>query len=91
MVLKPDGSAFTAAETAQIYRDRIARKDAVETGVTVRFQRSILRFAPNAEESLVRMYKFVHENNDLWVAVNMVGREDDDKGHPLRFYRRFAS
>ena len=27
----------------------------------------------------------VVSKNDLYVAVNMVGREDNDKGHPLRF------
>jgi adenosine deaminase CECR1 len=83
--LRADGSYFSADEVADIYRERISRKDAKNTGITVRFQRSILRFAPNAEESLERMYKFVADNNDLWVAVNMVGREDNDKGYPLRF------
>jgi adenosine deaminase CECR1 len=50
----------------------------------VRFQQSILRFAPNAEQQLREMYKLVAES-DLWVAVNMVGREDNGKGYPLRF------
>ena len=31
------------------------------------------------------MYRLVHENPDLLVAVNMVGREDNDKGYPARF------
>jgi len=83
--LKPDGSLFSAEEVANIYRVRVKQKDALSTGVTVRFQRSILRFSPDAETDLERMYKFVYENNDLWVAVNMVGREDNDKGYPLRF------
>ena len=83
--LKPDGSNFSADEVAAIYRDRLKQKDALATGVTVRFQRSILRFSAHAEESLERMYKFVYDNKDLWVAVNMVGREDNDKGYPLRF------
>ena len=83
--LKADGSEFSAIEVADIYRDRLAQKDAKATGITVRFQRSILRFAPSAEKDLEKMYQFVAENNDLWVAVNMVGREDNDKGYPLRF------
>ena len=45
----------------------------------------ILRFLPNAEDQLRRVYKLVHENPDLLVAVNMVGREDNDKGYPARF------
>ena len=80
-----DGSILTAEETADILRQRLQQKDALATGVTVRFQISLLRFLPNAEDNLRRIYKFVHENSDLFVAVNMVGREDDDRGHPARF------
>lgn len=82
---RPDGSAFTPEETANILRERMQRKDAIDTGVTVRFQIAVLRFLPNAEDELRRVYKFVHENSDVFVAVNMVGREDNDKGYPLRF------
>jgi len=82
---KPDGTMFTADAVADIYRERISRKDAKATGVRVRFQLAILRFTRAAEEDLRRSYQFVHNNQDLWVAVNMVGREDNDKGHPLRF------
>jgi adenosine deaminase CECR1 len=81
----PDGTFITPEEEADILRERLARKDAIATGVTVRFQIAILRFLPNAEEHLRNVYQFVYENNDLWVAVNMVGREDNDKGHPRRF------
>lgn len=82
---KPDGSFVSPAEEAAILRERLAQKDAIETGVTVRFQLAILRFLPNAEDHLRFVYQFVHDNSDLWVAVNMVGREDNDKGHPRRF------
>ncbi len=80
-----DGSILTAEETADILRQRLQQKDAIATGVTVRLQISLLRFLPNAEDNLRRIYKFVHENSDLFVAVNMVGREDDGRGHPARF------
>jgi len=80
-----DGSILTAEETADILRQRLQQKDAIATGVTVRFQISLLRFLPNAEDALRRIYKFVNENSDLFVAVNMVGREDDDRGYPARF------
>lgn len=81
----PDGSILTPAETANILRDRLRQKDALATGVTVRFQLSLLRFLPNAERNLREIYRFVHENRDFFVAVNMVGREDNDMGHPARF------
>jgi adenosine deaminase CECR1 len=82
---RPDGSVIPPRESADILRQRLRQKDAIDTGVTVRFQISILRFSPDAEESLRAVYKFVHDNNDVFVAVNMVGREDNDKGYPMRF------
>jgi adenosine deaminase CECR1 len=80
-----DGSILTPGETADILRQRLQQRDALDTGVTVRLQISVLRFLPNAEDELREDYRFVHENSDLFVAVNMVGREDNDKGHPARF------
>mgnify|MGYP003384672461 CR=1 FL=1 len=53
----------------------------------MRFQSSILRFLPSAEQDLRDLYAFTDKHRDLWVGVNMVGREDDDKGHPLRFLK----
>ncbi len=82
---RPDGSDMPPNETADILRERLRQKDAIDTGVTVRFQVAILRFLPNAEDDLRRVYKFVHDNRDIFVAVNMVGREDNDKGFPMRF------
>ena len=81
----PDGSPISPQQTADILRARLREADAVATGVTVRLQLPILRFLPNAEDALAAVYEFVHENDDLFVAVNMVGREDNDKGYPLRF------
>jgi adenosine deaminase CECR1 len=82
---KPDGSAFSLDEVAALYRAHLASPEARATGVEVRFTNSILRFAPNAEESLKFYYSVNDAYRDLFVGVNMVGREDDDKGHPLRF------
>lgn len=84
-MLKPDGSVFPADEAVDIYRRRLAAKDAKATGVEVRFQVALLRFLPNAEEILEGLYAFVDAHRDLYVGVNMVGREDNDKGYPLRF------
>jgi adenosine deaminase CECR1 len=82
---QPDGTPIDQEEVVDILRERLAAADARATGVTVRFQISVLRFLPNAEEILRDVYKFVHDHSDLFVAVNMVGREDNDKGYPLRF------
>ena len=80
----PGGSQISPQEVVNFLGQRIQQQDVVETGVTVRFQQSILRFLPEAEDVLKSAYEVV-SNNDLYVAVNMVGREDNDKGHPLRF------
>jgi adenosine deaminase CECR1 len=48
-------------------------------------QVSTLRFSGEAESDLVDAYAFVHRNHDLWVGVNLVGREDDAAGQPARF------
>jgi len=82
---KPDGTELTLDEAAGILRSRLAAADARATGVEVRFQNAILRFAPNAEEVLKGFYKINDQYRDLFVGINMVGREDDDKGYPLRF------
>ena len=83
--VKSDGTKFTDSEVAEIYRKRLQQNDALDTGVTVRFQSDLLRFLPNAEQTLAYNYQFADENKDLWVAVNMVGREDNPLGNPKRF------
>jgi adenosine deaminase CECR1 len=83
--IHPDGSPMTPDEVVAIYRDRLASDEARATGVEVRLQVAILRFHPDAEAHLRLLYEFVYRNRDLFVAVNMVGREDNDKGYPLRF------
>jgi adenosine deaminase CECR1 len=80
-----NGTIISSDETSAILRERLQQKDVAETGVKVRFQLALLRFTPDAEEQLRNIYKFVYDNKDLFVAINMVGREDNDKGHPRRF------
>ena len=83
--IRADGSRFSPDEVAEIIRDRLAAGDVIETGMTIRLQLAILRFLPGATEHLKIIYRFVAENNDLWVAVDLVGREDNGKGYPKRF------
>jgi adenosine deaminase CECR1 len=81
----PDGETIDTTQAFDILREALAQKDVQDLGVTARFQLAILRFLPNAEDQLRRVYKLVHENPDLLAGVNMVGREDNDKGYPARF------
>src|SRR5437667_7441755 len=84
-----DGQPIETERAVQFFRDALNRPDAKATGMTVRFQAVIIRYAPDAEELLERAYAFVDRHRDLWVGVNMAGREDNDKGHPLRFLETF--
>lgn len=79
-----DGSDISADEVAKILNERLAQPDAKALDIDWRFQQAILRFIPTAEQSLIDSWEFI-ARNEPWVALNMVGREDDDKGHPLRF------
>ncbi len=80
----PDQTPISPDEVAMIFRERLTKKDIKDTGLVYRFQHSILRFLPDAEKTLEEVYRFV-SRNDPYVGVNMVGREDNDKGYPLRF------
>ena len=80
----PDGSPMPIEASTQILVDRMGEADVQSSGIRYRFQQSILRFLPDAEDRLARAFEIVAEE-PMWVAVNMVGREDNDKGHPRRF------
>jgi adenosine deaminase CECR1 len=80
----PDGTPWTPDQVLDLYRARLAQPDAKATGMTVRMQLSVLRFTPGAEDQLRTLYELAARHPEI-VAVNMVGREDDDKGYPLRF------
>ncbi len=82
------GAPLAPEGVLAVYRQRMAQADAQATGVTVRMQLSALRFHPQAEQTLRRIYRLASEHADV-VAVNLVGREDHDRGHPLRFLDTF--
>jgi adenosine deaminase CECR1 len=83
--VRPDGSLIDLEEGVRMTRERLARPDALATGVTVRFQAVFVRFLPDAEQRMERAHEVVAGHPDLWVGVNMAGREDNDRGHPARF------
>jgi adenosine deaminase CECR1 len=83
--VKPDGSPYSEEEVVTLYRRLLASPQAKATGVEVRFQNSLLRFTPDAERRLRDLYAITDRYRDLYVGVNMVGREDNEKGYPLRF------
>ena len=84
-----DGSVIPDEEAVAYVKARLARPDAVATGVTVRFVRTILRFTPDAEARLERAYGFVDAHRDMWVGLNMAGIEENPEGPPSRFLATF--
>jgi len=83
------GRPISPDAAAQILCDRLKQPDALRTGVNMRFQENILRFRPTAEQRLEQAYAWVSRHRDQWVGINMVGREDNDKGYALRFLPTF--
>jgi adenosine deaminase CECR1 len=81
----PDNSPMSLDDALNVFRERLKQPDAVATGVTVRFQSCVIRFTPWAVDGVSDAYKFMDHNRDLFVGINMAGREDNEKGYPSRF------
>jgi adenosine deaminase CECR1 len=60
-----------------------------EAPLAVRYLGIFVRFLDDAEARLSQAAANVDANRDLWVGINMAGREDNDKGYPLRFLEPF--
>lgn len=84
-----EGNPMPPETAVDLFRAALNRPDAKATAVTVRFLLTIRRFTPTAEEDLEKAYAFVDAHRDLWVGINMAGREDNDKGFPLRFLETY--
>lgn len=81
--------ALPAQEADAFWNDRLAKADALETGVVVRWQGVVIRFLPNAEQQVRDFYAHIDSNRDTWGGINMAGREDDNRGYPARFTQVF--
>lgn len=84
-----DGRSIPPDDVARILRERLAQPDALATGVTVRFQIVVIRFLPRAEEAVRAAFAYIDGHRDLFVGVNMAGREDNGKGQAARFTHVF--
>ncbi len=87
--LDHEGNLIDPERGVEFFRERLSQPDAKATGVVVRFQGGILRFSPQAEQQLERVYEFVSRHRDLWVGINMAGREDNGKGNAPRFLETY--
>lgn len=84
-----EGNPYPPEKVAETMRQMLGRPEVKASGVTVRFQIVIIRFRPDAEQKIEEAYAFLDRNRDLFVGLNMAGREDNGKGHPLRFLETF--
>ena len=84
-----DGTLLNDEAALARLEARLARPDVTALGITVRFQRSVLRFSPDAEDELAHSFAWVDAHRDRWVGINMVGIEENGFGYPIRFLRRF--
>lgn len=84
-----DGNAIPDEAAVAFVKRRLSMPDAASTGVTIRFQATILRFSPDAEMRLAKAYAFVDAHRDLWVGLNMAGIEENGYGYPSRFLDTF--
>lgn len=84
-----EGNAYPPERVAETMRNMLDRPDVQASGVTVRFQITVIRFRPDAEQRIAEAYAFLDKHRDLFVGLNMAGREDNDKGHALRFVDTF--
>ncbi|MEM1222271.1 MAG: adenosine deaminase [Verrucomicrobiota bacterium] len=80
-----EGEPISIEDGVAMIRERLAKPEIVETGMVSRFQKTIFRYAPYAEEMTRELYEFVDAYRDLWVGLNMAGIEEKGKGYPARF------
>ncbi|MCS7024509.1 MAG: hypothetical protein NZV14_06890 [Bryobacteraceae bacterium] len=85
------GQPVPVDEYVRLLRQTLERRELKSSGVTLRFLYPVIRFHPEAEKMVESAYAFVAQNRDLWVGLNLVGREDNDKGHALRFLDVFRA
>ena len=83
------GKPLPLDQGGNAFRKTLAKPEVKALGIDVRFLVTGIRYSPTAEETLARIYDFVDHNRDLWVGVNLAGREDNGKGQPLRFLETF--
>jgi adenosine deaminase CECR1 len=88
-MLDEKGEMVPEDRTIAIFRERLGRPDAVGSKVTIRFISSVLRFSDYAEKGIEAAYNTAAKYPDLYVGVNIVGSEQDDRGSPTRFLNVF--
>ncbi|MEM8867362.1 MAG: adenosine deaminase [Verrucomicrobiota bacterium] len=80
-----EGEPISIADGVAMIEACLAQPHIIETGMVVRFQKTIFRYSPRAEDMTRDLYEFVDAYRDRWVGLNMAGIEERGKGYPARF------
>jgi len=83
------GEPMDVEQSVQVLRSALADAAAQGVRVTARFIAIVVRTQPDAEARLEQAIALVARHRDLWVGVGYAGREQDDRGPPLRFLPLF--
>jgi len=84
-----EGRPIPVEDAIAFVKHRLAQPDVAASGVTVRFQTSVLRFHADSLAAIESHYAFVDAHRDLWVGLNLVGIEENGHGYPARFLDTF--
>ncbi|MCZ6672757.1 MAG: adenosine deaminase [Verrucomicrobia bacterium] len=79
------GNRVSDDEATRRFLERFDQPDAKATGVLVRFQTIVLRFDDDAIQGVEKYFEYTYNNKQLWLGINMAGREDDNRGYPSKF------
>jgi adenosine deaminase CECR1 len=80
-----NGNQLSKDEATGRFLDRFDQPDAKATGVLVRFQTIVLRFSEDAIQGVEEYFEYTYHHPELWLGINMAGREDDNRGYPSQF------
>jgi len=81
----PEGALIDEEAAAKLYEARLQQPDAKATGVEVRFLITGLRFAPDAEAQIKRIYAFLDRHRDRWSGLTWPVLKKEIKEIPAAF------
>jgi adenosine deaminase CECR1 len=79
------GNQVSMDAATRMFLNRFDQPDAKATGVLVRFQTIVLRFSDDAIQGVEEYFEYTYYHPELWLGINLAGREDDNRGYPSKF------
>jgi adenosine deaminase CECR1 len=88
-MIDEQGNPVPPERALQRLRARLGQADVTERGVAYRFLYTFIRFSPDAARQAEEGLAWIEQHPDLWVGLNMAGREDNPAGKPNRLLPLF--